>query len=499
MAASPNPAVRGTPPRIQRFAEKAIGETGMAPASVDRALANSGRPLEPALRQDMEQRFGHDFSRVRLHSGASGEQSARDVNAHAYTVGHDIVFGAGRFAPETHEGRRLLAHELAHVMQQSGADGNRLGQNNESCGGSAISQPLAEGGAVARKVQRQPAPPAEIEMPAEYIGTVDTPADVLDAIVNIMSATDYFGDISGLASVHPLYYIRETKSVTKKEYVDLLWWWFQITNEKVTDKHGIQTIVEGSMARTHITQAVAETAPIVKAVEAAGGVNARLVTRYKAKIEEFTRRAAREEVTEMLEAGVEKERMTRAKPGATTEEEMAKAGAVKAAATLDQLAAVARRLTAKFGTSQLKETFDQQMQAWVKEFTRETSPFIPEPVAPAMKMNFADGITWLKGGLDAATAILIVTDPAARQKLFEARAGYFGKMAQGMEINRLLWQFVSGTIAISGASVYGIARVLGNTKLAADVLEVSTKWIGNVAGPLFLVGVFHGAAVLLDP
>ena len=65
----------------------------------------------------MEQRFGHDFSRVRVHSGGAAEQSARDVNANAFTVGHDVVFGAGMFAPGTDSGRRLLAHELTHVMQ----------------------------------------------------------------------------------------------------------------------------------------------------------------------------------------------------------------------------------------------------------------------------------------------------------------------------------------------------------------------------------------------
>ena len=95
-----------------------------APASVDRALASPGRPLQPALQQDMQQRFGYDFSRVRVHSDKPAEQSARDVNAHAYTVGSDIVFGAGQFSPETRAGRRMIAHELAHVVQQSsGASG----------------------------------------------------------------------------------------------------------------------------------------------------------------------------------------------------------------------------------------------------------------------------------------------------------------------------------------------------------------------------------------
>jgi hypothetical protein len=85
-------------------------------------LANPGMPLEPALRQDMEQRFGYDFSNVRVHSGSSAEKSAQDVNANAYTVGNNIVFGAGRFASGTQQGRRLLAHELTHVVQQNHAE-----------------------------------------------------------------------------------------------------------------------------------------------------------------------------------------------------------------------------------------------------------------------------------------------------------------------------------------------------------------------------------------
>ena len=117
-----NPTVSGAPPRIQRYTGQATGQADTAPASVDRVLAGPGRPLDPALQQDMEQRFGHDFSQVRVHSGAAAEQSARDVSANAYTAGLNIVFGAGQFAPETQEGRWLIAHELAHVVQQSGSD-----------------------------------------------------------------------------------------------------------------------------------------------------------------------------------------------------------------------------------------------------------------------------------------------------------------------------------------------------------------------------------------
>jgi hypothetical protein len=138
MTASAHSAVTGTPLHIQRATGQAAGQMDAVPASINNVLASSGKPLEPTLRRDMEQRFGYDFSRVRVHSGADADQSAREVDANAYTVGHDIIFGAGRFAPSTHEGRGLIAHELTHVVQQSDADGIRVGQSNEKHGLSPI-------------------------------------------------------------------------------------------------------------------------------------------------------------------------------------------------------------------------------------------------------------------------------------------------------------------------------------------------------------------------
>lgn len=96
-----------------------------APPSVQDALNATGLALAPETRAYFEPRFGRDFSAVRVHTDALAAQSARAVQAQAYTVGHDIMFSAGRFAPGTPEGRRLLAHELTHVVQQStsGDDG----------------------------------------------------------------------------------------------------------------------------------------------------------------------------------------------------------------------------------------------------------------------------------------------------------------------------------------------------------------------------------------
>jgi hypothetical protein len=122
MATPAHHAVNSAPLQIQRFSGQSNGQmNAAAPASIDRALASPSSPLAPELRQDMEQRFAVDFSKVRVHTGAVAEQSARDVNANAYTIAHHIVFGAGQYAPGTQTGRGLLAHELAHVVQQRGS------------------------------------------------------------------------------------------------------------------------------------------------------------------------------------------------------------------------------------------------------------------------------------------------------------------------------------------------------------------------------------------
>src|SRR5262245_50606774 len=82
-------------------------------------LSGPGRPLEPGVRGAMEQRFGHDFSGVRVHTDASASASAHALGASAYTVGSNVVFGHSRYRPDSGDGRRLLAHELAHTVQQS--------------------------------------------------------------------------------------------------------------------------------------------------------------------------------------------------------------------------------------------------------------------------------------------------------------------------------------------------------------------------------------------
>src|SRR5580704_9273897 len=90
----------------------------IAPAIVDRVLEAHGQPLDRATREFFEPRFGCDFSKVRIHADAEAEQSAAELGARAFTFGDRIAFAGGQYAPGTKAGRRLIAHELAHVTQQ---------------------------------------------------------------------------------------------------------------------------------------------------------------------------------------------------------------------------------------------------------------------------------------------------------------------------------------------------------------------------------------------
>jgi hypothetical protein len=103
---------------LQRAASNA-NQVNEVPAIVHDVLRSSGQPLETGTREFMESRFGQDFSGVRVHTDSRAAESARAVNALAYTVGRDVVFDSGRYAPKTQAGQKLMAHELTHVVQQN--------------------------------------------------------------------------------------------------------------------------------------------------------------------------------------------------------------------------------------------------------------------------------------------------------------------------------------------------------------------------------------------
>lgn len=155
-----------------------------APPVVHRVLREPGAPLPAAHRAGMEAQMRHDFSAVRIHTGVAASASAAAVGAAAYTVGSDIVFGAGRYQPASADGRALLAHELAHVRQQAkrgqaGGDGGiPLGRPDdaleaeaeaEAAGGTTAAPRAATGLVLQRQPQQTSAPDAATEAQLEAV------------------------------------------------------------------------------------------------------------------------------------------------------------------------------------------------------------------------------------------------------------------------------------------------------------------------------------------
>jgi hypothetical protein len=142
-------ACGGGCPRCQSKAAAQRNGVARASSSVDSdsslvadALSAPGEPLQQNVRRTFEAGFGQDFSDVRVHRDERAALSAEAVSAHAYTVGREIVFGAGQYAPETSDGDRLIAHELTHVLQQSGgAAGRSANQNGDQASSLRVSHP----------------------------------------------------------------------------------------------------------------------------------------------------------------------------------------------------------------------------------------------------------------------------------------------------------------------------------------------------------------------
>jgi Domain of unknown function (DUF4157) len=107
--------------------QRTAGNTSARALAAPAGGSVRGQPLDDSTRAFMERRFGHDFGRVRLHTDEAATASARALDAHAFTAGDHVVFQRSLYNPHSTAGRRMLAHELAHVIEQRGGPPGRLG------------------------------------------------------------------------------------------------------------------------------------------------------------------------------------------------------------------------------------------------------------------------------------------------------------------------------------------------------------------------------------
>lgn len=168
-------------PQIQR---RVNGEAGEVASDFTNRLGG-GAPLDTASRSYFEPRFGHDFGNVRIHDGPQAATAAASIQARAFTLGHDVVFAAAEHDPGSESGRHLLAHELTHVVQQSGADGIHVGERHGL-------SPVAAS-SVFRKVGRLGCTGGTASAPANpraNLDTIDAQASTMAAAIAADLATD---------------------------------------------------------------------------------------------------------------------------------------------------------------------------------------------------------------------------------------------------------------------------------------------------------------------
>jgi hypothetical protein len=159
---------------------------------VSQGTSSGGRPLDSGTQDRMERGFGHSFADVRVHVDAAADASAAAVRARAYTVGHDIVFRAGQYAPETTAGRGLLAHELAHTIQQGSAPTLQRAPDGGPPSAAPAAQPTPATGP-----QPPPSPASPKTKAPDPTGTPDDKAQVAKAI-----ASKDPGDVKDIKNVN---------------------------------------------------------------------------------------------------------------------------------------------------------------------------------------------------------------------------------------------------------------------------------------------------------
>ncbi len=220
-------AISSAAAAVQRAGKGAA--TSEAPASVQQVLNQPGQPLNHAVQDKIQRRFGHNFSNVRIHTDASAAQSANAINARAYTVGNHIAFASGQYNPTGRNGQRLLAHELTHVVQQSGQSAALASRSSNTRGEEEDEEMQTRQDEETSLLSRAPAALLQRDFAIEPPNP-DAEPDPLSA-EEIQEAIDYNNDIvapvgaAGIAHIRDVLAISAQPAVIDADFVNAVLRW----------------------------------------------------------------------------------------------------------------------------------------------------------------------------------------------------------------------------------------------------------------------------------
>jgi hypothetical protein len=454
--------------------------TPRAEAHVE-SLRGGGQPLPGAVRSFFEPRFGRDFSGVRVHSGSRANEAASAVQARAFTLGKDIVFAAGEFAPQSEEGQRLLAHELVHIGQQEQGGRDRSGiLRKSSARHDSENQKLRN----SASVTAEPKPE-----------TPSTALIVMRAIIDILK-NDH-----ALPKDHP---------EVPARYRRLLQEWHQIRAGH-TRSSGGEVFTTGAMLQTHIRLAMKETMSLVDVLADEGNAATRLwlTSEFFPEVDRLGQRALREEVDESIEAA-SKAPMLSNQPLSEAPDNRLKLLAEGSLMAVRKLNTVVNRY---LNAEARKFSNEQKAQAQFRKSDLEHGHVLTpgQVLAPLPKMSAPEALWYVKGvldllqgGLGSIETILSATDPEKRKTLLAEWYSKLGKATpEGMvkdvaEKTTVIGQYIFGAVSILGSVTYKVAVIRGMTSTAVSLLAKGPPALMAVQVALNVVGIVHGLAVLLD-
>jgi hypothetical protein len=468
-------------PSLQRAPAATIPHASLvAPASVHAALDSPAIPLEADVRADMEDQFGHNFESVRVHSDGPAAESARDVDALAYTVGSHVVFAPGEYAPNSDDGRQLLAHELAHVVQQGAA--------TSSVSASAHTSNL----------QRKKAPRSTAKATGDKTGASlawDDSLRVMDVITELLEADGLQILSEDEKGKRHLGNFPAGAENVPERWQPLLQEWWRIIVGSWSEADGTVVSYPGDMRTTHIDAAVAATAPLVAELKAEGDASTGLwlAAHYTGPVQRLRVRAAGEAVSQVVDQTAKKAAGGALDLGAMNDIQQLQLFTADAIKTLRAVMTVSTRL-ASANLNQAREldkAYAAAMQS--EEVTKSLA------TVRAEKLNTALG--QIQGMLYMVQTILTISDPKKRYEKYKDEWARFGPVASSTYFLKDIGVALGGATAVFGAAGFAIAKVTGKAELAAKALSwgsrASTE-LGKVNIALNALGVIHGVVVLCD-
>jgi hypothetical protein len=288
------------------------------------------------------------------------------------------------------------------------------------------------------------------------------------------------------------------------QYLPLLSAWFLVTNGAMPRKSKADPLVtvRGAMRKVHLESAISQTMPFVNELMKEGDPDSTLsflTVSFFDPIDRIRNEALEQEASDMIEAG--------ARAGAkdsipdlqhATREEWLKITVAEAVRNVKLANTIANRF---FGEADRDTAAQARITALFSKF--EDDILKQDPNALVLKemtrLDLPSALLFIKSGLDGVQAIMALSDPEERDKLFKARKNIFGEIARVADMVKVLERFVSAAVALTGAATYTFAAITGNTTLAAQALSSGITRLANVGFVLNIVGTIHGFLVLIDP